>query len=140
MAASPNPRRLRVLVVDDSEDGATSLAILLQLVGYDADVAFSGPAALKAVAGTRPDVVFCDLAMPGMDGYQVADRLRKAGPTRPVLVALTAYSSDEARRRARQAGFEHFLVKPADVQALLQLLGGLAGSLGLFPLDLRSSP
>jgi len=124
-------RPLRVLVVDDHPDSAQSLAMLLRLYGYTTDVAFNGQAALDAVARMSPDAVLCDIGMPVLDGYQVAARVRKADPQRPLLVAVTAYSSDEARQKGRDAGFDHYLVKPVDTSAMLALLRQLAGSLGL---------
>jgi two-component system CheB/CheR fusion protein len=117
------PRR-RVLVVDDNADAAESLALLLRLEGQDVRVAGDGPAALQAAAAQRPDVVFLDLGMPGMDGYEVCARFRRepdlAGVT---LVALTGWGQDEDRRRSHAAGFDRHLVKPVGVEALREVLG-----------------
>jgi two-component system CheB/CheR fusion protein len=115
-----------VLVVDDSADGADSLAVLLRLAGHEVRVCNDGPSALAAVDTFRPDVVLLDIGLPGMDGYEVARRLR----TRPemkqaLLVALTGYGQDDDRRRSREAGFDHHLVKPADPEALSALFARL---------------
>jgi CheY-like chemotaxis protein len=111
-----------VLVVDDNADAADSLVVLLGLYGYDAEAAHDGRAALRAAAERPPDAVLCDLAMPLMSGYEVAARLRAAGPAKLLLVAITAYADDQAQRRARVVGFDYFAVKPADPEVLLQLL------------------
>jgi two-component system CheB/CheR fusion protein len=120
------PRR-RVLVVDDNRDAAESLAALLRIQGHDVRVAGDGPKALASAEEDPPEVVFLDLGMPGMDGYEVARRMRE-GPTlrQAILVALTGWGQDEDRRRTRAAGFDHHLVKPADPEALEGLLAGPA--------------
>jgi signal transduction histidine kinase/DNA-binding response OmpR family regulator len=131
-AAEPPPARVeaggprRVLVVDDNVDGAESLATLLKLLGHEVHVAHDGPAALRATADVRPEVVFLDIGLPGMDGYEVARRLRRPGRNEALLVALTGYGQDEDRRRSREAGFDHHLVKPVDPAVLEELLAGTA--------------
>jgi PAS domain S-box-containing protein len=118
---------LRVLVVDDNIDGAASLEILLKLSGHDVSVVHSGLAALDCVLERNPDVVLLDIALPGLNGYQVAERLRATPATqRTVLVAMTGYGQDEDRQRATQAGFDHHLVKPMDPDVLTELLGSIA--------------
>jgi CheY-like chemotaxis protein len=94
------------------------------------EVAHDGPAALRAAQATRPDVALLDLGLPGMDGYQVAQRHRASLPYRPTLVALTGYGQDEARRRSRQAGFDHHLTKPVDPDELKRLLTAQAVAAG----------
>jgi signal transduction histidine kinase len=111
----------RVLVVDDNEDAAQSIAILLGLWGYEATTAYDGNAALAAAADFDPDLVLLDLGLPGLDGCEVARRLR-AGGWRGLLVALTGYGRDEDRARAREAGFDRHLLKPVDPDALRRLL------------------
>jgi PAS domain S-box-containing protein len=115
-----SPRR--VLVVDDNEDAAESLALLLRVAGHEARTAYDGPTALTAVDAFRPEVVILDIGLPRMDGYEVARRLREraAGP-RPLLVTLTDYGQEDDRRRAGEAGFDAHLVKPADLAALHRL-------------------
>ena len=114
---------LRVLLVDDNVDGADSLATLVRLAGHEARVAHDGPAALEAAAAFRPQVVVLDIGLPGLTGYEVARRLR-ADPdlSGASLVAVTGYGRDEDRERARQAGFDHHLVKPVAFAELLNLL------------------
>lgn len=128
-AANPNEqaaeagRPLRVLVVDDNTDTADTLATLLELEGHQVRLAHDGPTALAAAATFRPHAVVLDLGLPGMDGFEVARRLRdRNGGTKPVLVAVSGYGRDEDRRRARQAGFDHHLVKPAEIGTLRSLL------------------
>jgi two-component system CheB/CheR fusion protein len=122
-AASP-PQPHRVLVVDDNKDGAESLAMMLQLWGHEATVAHDGPGALQAAEAFRPDVIFLDIGLPGMDGYQVAKRLREQPTLQDtVLVALTGFNQEEDRRRSSEAGFNLHLVKPVDLDALQAILG-----------------
>lgn len=120
----------RVLVVDDNRDAAESLAILLRSFGSETCVAFDGPSALRALSEFRPDAVLLDIGMPGMDGHEVARRIR-ARPefSHVLLVALTGWGQEEDRRRSRLAGFDHHLNKPADMNALVAVLaGGVAAS------------
>jgi len=116
----------RLLVVDDNRDAADSLALLLRLQGHEVHVAHDGPAALEALNGYRPEMVFLDIGMPGMDGYEVARRVRQMpGLEDVVLVALTGWGQKEDRRRTAEAGFDHHLVKPPEPQTLESLLTGL---------------
>jgi signal transduction histidine kinase/DNA-binding response OmpR family regulator len=109
----------RVLVVDDHRDSGQSLAALLRLGGMDVRVAHDGSAALETAQTFGPEVVLLDIGLPGMDGYEVARRLRAQPSTRDaVLVAVTGYGQDEDRERSRQAGFEYHLVKPVDLGTL----------------------
>lgn len=112
-----------VLVVDDNVDSAESLALLLDLYGYPTRTAHDGPAALEAVAQRLPRVVILDIGMPDMDGFEVARRLRRLhGPERLLLIGLSGYGDDSVARDAVAAGFDHRLVKPADMSALCTLL------------------
>ncbi len=114
-----------ILVVDDNMDAADSLALLLRMAGHTVHVAHDGPEALTAANALRPGVVLLDIGLPGMDGYEVARRLcEQFGPDRPMLVALTGYGQDEDIRLSQAAGFDHHLVKPADLDALATLLEG----------------
>lgn len=125
MATAPNS--LRVLVVDDCADTTQSLAILLQLWGHEARAANDGGAALPLARVWRPHLVLLDLAMPRMNGYQIAHNLRKLpGMERLCLVAMSGYVDAETQRQAREAGFDHFLVKPFDLEELERLLADLA--------------
>ena len=116
----------RLLVVDDNQDAAISLAMLLRLQGHEVRVAHSGPVALEMTKAYAPDVVFLDIGMPGMDGYEVARRLRQQpGLENVVLAALTGWGQQEDRRRTSEAGFNHHLVKPPDPKALENVLAEL---------------
>ncbi len=113
-----------VLVVEDNPDAAETLAVLLEAWGLSVRVAPDGVTALSLAAESHPEVVLLDLGLPGMDGYTVARQLREAcGPRRVRLVALTGYGRGEDRRRAEEAGFDHFLTKPVDPVRLRLLLG-----------------
>jgi PAS domain S-box-containing protein len=113
----------RIVVVDDNQDAADSLALLLRLVGQDVRTAYDGPTGLDQVQAFRPDLVFLDIGMPGMDGYEVARRLRQQPDLKDVLlVALTGWGQEEDRRRSREAGFHRHLVKPVEPSALEALL------------------
>jgi CheY-like chemotaxis protein len=127
----PAPSGLRLLVVDDNQDAADSLAMLLRLQGHEVRVAYSGVAALEMTKTYRPDVVFLDIGMPGMDGYEVARRLRQQpGLEEVVLAALTGWGQQEDRRRTAEAGFNHHLVKPPEPQTLEGLLADMKSSKG----------
>lgn len=120
----------RLLVVDDNKDAADSTALLLSMLGVETRVAYGGTEALsmleEAMPQWKPDMVLLDLGMPGMDGYEVARHIRSvaayAGLT---LVALTGWGQDADIRRTREAGFDHHLVKPMDVDALMALLASV---------------
>ena len=115
----------RLLVVDDNKDAADSLAMLLRLQGHEVRVAYSGMAALEMTKTYTPDVVFLDIGMPGMDGYEAARRIREQpGLGKTVLAALTGWGQQEDRRRTAEAGFDHHLVKPPEPQLLESLLAG----------------
>jgi CheY-like chemotaxis protein len=117
---------LRILVVDDNRDAADSLGMLLQILGADVRIAHDGPQALDACEAYDPAVVLLDIGMPGMDGYEVARRIRgRFAGRQPTLVALTGRGQEEDRRLAREAGFDRHLIKPAEIGALQALLASL---------------
>ena len=119
----------RVLVVDDNQDGAATLGMLLRLLGAEVCVVNDGPSALYILSSFRPTVVLLDIGMPGMDGYEVARRIREQPEWRDLmLIALTGWGQEDDRRRTCQAGFDHHLLKPADMNALKSLLTSLGGS------------
>jgi PAS domain S-box-containing protein len=128
-ARDPSKGTLKVLVVDDNIDAAHTLAILLQLQGHQVRVAHDGAAAIAMAESYRPNILFLDLGMPGMDGYEVARRVRKhpdlAGA---VLAALTGWGQDDDRRRTAEAGFDHHLVKPPDPDSIIKLLNSLSAA------------
>jgi CheY-like chemotaxis protein len=113
----------RILVVDDNIDAAESLGALLRCLGAEVVTVHDGPAALEAIRTAKPSAAVLDIGMPGMDGYEVARRAR-AGPQGEEikLIALTGWGNDEDRRRSREAGIDHHLVKPVDLHALEELL------------------
>jgi PAS domain S-box-containing protein len=121
--ASQSAPARRVLVVDDNDDAADILAETLRRSGHDAVAVYDGPAALDSAQGRPPDVVLLDLGLPGMDGYEIARRMR-AEPhlSDIVLIALTGWGSEADRRRSREAGFAHHLTKPVDPTSLNELL------------------
>jgi two-component system, sensor histidine kinase len=125
-ADMPEPAApLRVLVVDDNQDAAESLAALLALAGHHVRVAHGGQEALDTAPDFMPHAVFCDLGMPGMDGHEFARRLRRDGRfATTLLIALTGWGAEEDQRRSRAAGFDRHLTKPASAAALAALLAG----------------
>jgi two-component system CheB/CheR fusion protein len=113
----------RILVVDDNVDAAQTLGMLLRLGGHEVRMAHDGSAALDVAPGFSPDVVLLDIGLPGLDGYEVARRLRRLPETEAsLLVAVSGYGQDEDRRRAREAGFDHHLTKPVDFAVLKGVL------------------
>jgi len=127
--AAPDPKIRglpRVLIVDDNRDAADSLATLLHLLGAEVRVTNDGPDALATLDAFHPAAVFLDLGMPGMDGHEVARRIREREHAHDtVLVALTGWGQEKDRRATRATGFNHHLVKPADITALRSVLASL---------------
>ncbi|AGP38016.1 GAF domain-containing protein [Sorangium cellulosum] len=123
------PAALRILVVDDSVDGAESLALLLRISGHETRAVHTGPDALTATRELGADIVFLDIGLPGMNGYEVARRLR-AEPDRSglFLVALTGWGTEDDRRQAREAGFDHHLTKPVDTAEVKRLVARVAAA------------
>jgi PAS domain S-box-containing protein len=119
----PAGRSLRVLVVEDNVDAADSLSLLLRLFGHKVEVARTGPTALEMALASRPEVVLLDIGLPGMDGYEVARRMRENPEFKDVMMcALTGYSPSEAdRQRQQETGFDHYYVKPVELETLLEL-------------------
>src|SRR5207248_1059850 len=122
-SSAPVRRSLRILVVEDNPDSAETLRDLLELSGHQVTIAASGSEAVLLARTARPDVVLCDIGLPGMDGYGVARTLRRDTATANArLVALSGYAREEDRRRSQEAGFHDHLAKPvhlADLEALL---------------------
>jgi CheY-like chemotaxis protein len=114
---------LQILLVEDDVDAADSLSMLLQLSGYKVQLARTGTSALDLAADARPDVVLLDIGLPGMDGYQVARRLRERPEFKGVMIcALTGYTPSESdRQRQQETGFDHYFVKPVSLKSLLDL-------------------
>jgi CheY-like chemotaxis protein len=113
----------RILVIENNRDLADILRLLLEYYGYNVVVAYSGLDGVKAAERYQPDVVLCDIGLPGLDGYGVARRLRDNPATAKArFIAVTGYGQDEARRRSHDAGFEHHLVKPVVPDVLQRVL------------------
>ncbi|MBX9792219.1 MAG: PAS domain S-box protein [Pirellulales bacterium] len=120
---APQPTGLRVLVVDDNQDSAASLAMLLKIRGNETAVAHDGSEAVEKAERFAPDMVLLDLGLPKLDGYEAARQIRQHPWGRQMmLVALTGWGQDEDRRKSREAGFDHHLVKPVDHNSLMILL------------------
>jgi CheY-like chemotaxis protein len=111
-----------VLVVDDNVDSAEMLQLLLGSMGHEAHLAHDGRSALALVERERPQVVFLDISLPDINGYEVARQIRAKQDRPPRLIALTGWSHDEARQMVREAGFDHHVTKPADPETLERLL------------------
>ena len=118
------PRVLRIVLVEDNLDAIHTTALLLREMGHTVEYAANGFVALDVVRRFRPDVVLCDLGLPGLDGYEVCKQIKADPELRGVQVlALTAYSDQRSRDRARQACFDGYYVKPILPQALADLFG-----------------
>ncbi len=130
--AAPQTRRggvsRRILLIEDSVDGAETLRVMLTLLGHEVRVAATGPDGVQQAGEWLPEVVLSDIGLPGLDGYGVARALRANPATAYVLlIAITGYGTDDDRRLAHEAGFNHHLTKPADPAVLLALIAGSAG-------------
>jgi len=122
-SAPPEAASRRVLLVDDNIDFSTSLAALLRALGHEVRVAESGAEGLRAAAEFRPQFVFLDIGMPGMNGYDLARGLRRLpGGAAMVLTAVTGWGQDKDRQRAREAGIDHHLTKPVEVDSIRAIL------------------
>lgn len=114
---------LRVLLVDDNVDTVRTLSMLVQGCGHDVRTAYDGPAVLEAALDFRPHIVLLDIGLPGMNGFEVAKRIREQPALQgTVLVAMTGYGQESDRQRSKEAGFDHHLVKPTDFTLLLQIM------------------
>jgi CheY-like chemotaxis protein len=121
-AQAPSQPR-RVLIIEDNRDAADSLCEVLDLFNHSAMVAYSGDEGLKKVRAHRPDVVLCDIGLPGMDGHEVARAIRAdASLSATTLVALTGYAAPEDLARSQEAGFDYHLAKPPSIEAIEQVL------------------
>jgi CheY-like chemotaxis protein len=120
----PALRPLRVLVIDDNVDAANSLCLLLQAMGHTVRAVYDGPSGIAMAQEFTPDVVMLDIGMPVMSGYDVARALR-ASSSRHVIVAVTGWGHEAAKRQSREAGFDHHLVKPVSEAQLTEVLGSI---------------
>ena len=122
-APSASPGQRRVLVVDDYQDLADSLTLMLRALGADARAVYDGESALRSVEEFRPDLILLDLGLPGLTGLDVARALSETPDLhRTRLIALSGWSHDEARQKSLEAGFDDFLVKPVAIETLQELL------------------
>jgi CheY-like chemotaxis protein len=119
--------RQRVLVIDDIEDAADSMKMLLEIEGFETRAAYSGTSALGIAAEFRPGVIVCDIGLPKMDGHAIARRLRSDPAfASATLIALTGWGAAEEIERTKESGFDFHLVKPVDSDALVALLASIA--------------
>lgn len=120
MTGNP-PERIRALIVDDDLDTVRVMTRLLELIGCEAIGCVDPTNCAKIAIRTRPHLIFVDISMPGMDGFAVAEEVRRNGLTLGLLVALTGYGDEACRERCKEAGFDEFLLKPATREKLLEL-------------------
>jgi two-component system, sensor histidine kinase len=123
--SSPAPAGRSILIIEDNADARDALRVLLELEGHAVEAAGEGQQALDLARAKDPDIALVDIGLPGIDGYEIARRVRARDPRRPILIALTGYGQPEDRQRATEAGFDDVLVKPVDPTALATLLATL---------------
>ena len=111
----------RILIIEDNDDAREALRLQLQIAGHEVHGAATGSEGIEMAHSLKPDVVLLDIGLPGLDGYQVAEKLRTDSDG-PRLIAITGYGQPEARERARKAGIEQYLVKPINAAELARLL------------------
>jgi len=122
--AQPNGPLRRVLVVDDNRDSAESMAMVLAMLGHETRAVHDGRQALEVAETFQPDVILLDIGMPGMNGYDTCRRIRaQPWASRMMLVAMTGWGHEDDRKRSQEAGFDHHLTKPVELESLKQLLG-----------------
>ncbi len=128
---------LNVLVIEDNEDVAETLTMLLEELGHRVSLARTGRSGVALVQEMEPNVVLCDIGLPGMDGLEVCRQIRALPTkTRPIMVAVTGWGQDADRRKTQEAGFDHHLVKPVGIGSLNQLLQNV----GILRTSARSAP
>ena len=116
-------RGRQVLIVEDNADHAQTLGLILQLKGHNLQIASDGLAAIEMARRMRPDVVLLDLGLPGVDGFEVARRLKREHGDAMRIIAISAYGTESDRRQSLEAGCEVHLMKPADPRFIESLLG-----------------
>jgi DNA-binding response OmpR family regulator len=122
MSALPQAEARRVLVVDDNQDAADSLAMLLSAQGDEVRAAYDGEEALEADRGFLPGIVLLDIGLPKLSGYDVARDIRRRRGAGVLIVAITGWGQEEDRQRSRDAGFDHHFTKPVDIESLLDVI------------------
>ncbi len=119
----------RILLIDDNLDANESMGALLELLGYQVEMAMDGPSGLAACRRFEPHLILCDIGLPGMSGYELVVELRQAvGARKVVIAAATGYGHDSDRARASSAGFDHHLIKPIDADTLLDFVAQQAAT------------
>jgi CheY-like chemotaxis protein len=117
--------RRKVLVVEDNRDAAESLCFLLEVNDFEVEAAYTGPEGVEKARRFQPDIILCDIGLPGLDGYGVAKAIRDEQPhLTPLLIEVTGYGQEEDKIRSKEAGFDRHLVKPVDAEKLLLSLQG----------------
>ncbi|MFN2386763.1 MAG: ATP-binding protein [Thermoanaerobaculia bacterium] len=129
LAASSARRPQRILVVEDHRDSAEGLATLLRMAGHEVSTVADGPSAIACCRTVRPETVLLDIGLPGMDGYEVARRLRQLLGGDLLIVALTGYGQERDRQRSAESGIDHHILKPFRAEAIADLLDRKAGGL-----------
>jgi CheY-like chemotaxis protein len=125
--AAPEAGKPKVLLIEDNDDGREMMATMLASFGYPVVQAGDGLEGVRLACAEQPDVALVDIGLPGIDGYEVARRLRQDPSARAIrLIALTGYGLEEDQRRVLEAGFDLHLVKPVELHALLDQLAGTA--------------
>jgi CheY-like chemotaxis protein len=124
---SPIARPLRVLIADDHVDSAETLSVLISMWGHESQAVFDGRSALNSVDTFQPDVLILDILMPNLDGFELAEALRRhnVAADRTALIAHSAYFDDDYRHKALEVGIDHYLLKPVDPTYLRSLLQGI---------------
>jgi CheY-like chemotaxis protein/two-component sensor histidine kinase len=120
---TPEGPSQRVLIVDDNADAAHSLSMLAELLGHSTDVALAGPEALEKLSSFKPDIIFLDIGLPGMSGFEVAQAIKRSHPhPPPFVVALTGWGTEETKQKARESGFDEHLTKPVEIATVERIL------------------
>ena len=123
VSAPPRIERLYILAVEDDQETAQNLAVLLRREGHEVDIASDGPTALCSAQVHQPDVVLLDIGLPGMNGYEVARHLyQQKGEKRPLLIAVTGYGEEKDHQQSQEAGIDLHLLKPVDPRQLTEVL------------------
>jgi CheY-like chemotaxis protein len=123
---SPASLRHKILVVDDNRDTATSCSMLFRTMGHEVQTAYDGIAALELARTFKPEAIFLDIGLPGMNGFEVVKTLRREGHRNEIIVAVSGYGQPEDRQRSREAGFDEHLVKPVQQESLVLALQRIA--------------
>jgi len=120
---SEKPRKYRALIVEDNEALAKTMMWTLEMLGATAEMAHDGQTAIELAKSFHPDIVFLDIGLPGMNGYEICEAMRKEPALQnTVFVAQTGWGKKEHRERSKQAGFDYHLVKPVDMEVLKNIL------------------